>query len=227
MSHTTSDTALVLPRIKERRLLKEYVTQQEDVFLRVFDKDREEMQAPWVHHYNLTYGRSDAELSGYFAHLNFASPTRCDVLVPTNTKIKCWGSNNSSIILLCELDMACRPEFKNERALPKTSKLLKTEKEPHVAFDFVLDHNSIYSTLYDKQTRHQENNWLFNREAVLGKSPEQLQKEFHLQFVPKFICDVVVLKNQRLVAWIMPGTTHSNVVQFNGLRQLGQERELK
>ncbi|MFY9288409.1 MAG: hypothetical protein WAO98_07890 [Alphaproteobacteria bacterium] len=187
-------------------IVLDYIAENEEKFIRIYDKDKQPMVERWVYPQNF---KSDQELADIYAYLGYEKPYVCDVVVPIGSKIKGVAAQNSNNPYIYQIDGYPGTLFHNERPLPPAKPLVS--QGPRFILEYVSNQQALFLRLYDKDKAGMEGVWLFDVKQVQGKTPEQLRQFFQLPYLPKFVCDAIVKPEAKIQAFATSNVRQPNL----------------
>lgn len=204
----------------------DYISESEDRFIRIYDKDTEPMVERWVYPHS---HKTDQELANLYSYLNYKNPHVCDVIVPSGIRIKGWAAPNSARIYTYEIEAKPGILFTNDRPLPKPEPTKPTEPAKsglRQIMEYKTNQDGKFVRLYDKEFFQMEGSWLFKPSDVTGKTPEQLMEFFALPFLPKYVCEAAVPMNTTVIAFASPRSSEPNVYKVESGIVFSNERPI-
>lgn len=106
-----------LLKLNGLHFLLNYDTQCDELFLRIYDKAKQEPRGEWVYSFKYAAGKSDEEIGKTFSFLRFERLAACNVVVPKGSNVNCWARDTSDNIYMYQLDLNSRIEFIDDRDL--------------------------------------------------------------------------------------------------------------
>ncbi len=202
----------------------DYVSETEDRFIRVYNKDAEPMVDRWI--YSFAH-QTDQEIANKYSHLNCGGLHVCDVIVPAGVRIKGWAAPNSDRAYIYEIESVPGIVFINDRELPAPDVQRHVTNGLRAMLNYTTNQDGGFVRLYDKKMFQMEGPWVFNPAHVKGRSPEQMQEYFDLPFLPTFICDVMIASGTKVAAYASPRSEKPNVYRVESGMTFLNERLLQ